>query len=78
MKPILGWGYSQPHLSLLVMDYDTNTRQLTAQATEHSKLVTIQALVLIMGVSQSPAYQDIQDQHLQYFYNIYVTFRTYK
>ena len=44
------------HLSLFLMDYDTKTQQLTAKVTEHSKLVTIQALALIMGVSQSPAY----------------------
>ena len=58
------------------MDYNYKTQQLTAQATEHSKLVTIQALVLIMSVSQSPAYlslclqdlkKDILDQHIQYF-----------
>ena len=58
------------------MDYNHKTQQLTAQATEHSKLFTIHALVLIMSVSQSPAYlslclqdlkKDIPDQHLQYF-----------
>ena len=59
------------HLSLFLMDFDTETKELTAKVTEHSKLVTIQALALIMGVSQSPAYlslafqdftKDIQDQ----------------
>ena len=29
------------HLSLFLIDYDHKTQQLTAQATEHSKLVTI-------------------------------------
>ena len=58
------------------MDYNHKTQQVTAQATEHSKLGNIQALVLIMGVSQSQAYlslclqdltKDIPDQHLLYF-----------
>ena len=44
------------HLSLFLMDHDTHTQQLTAKVTEHSKLVTIQALALIMGVNQSPFY----------------------
>ena len=43
------------HLSHFLMYYNHKTQQLTAQATKRSKLVTIQALVLIMGVSQSPA-----------------------
>ena len=58
------------------MDHDTKTQQLTAKVTEHSKLVTIQALALIMGVTQSPAYlslafqdlaKSIPDKHLQWF-----------
>ena len=64
------------HLSVFLMDYDNQTQELTAKVTEHSKLVTIQALALIMGVNQSPAYlsitfQDIatsiKDDHLQCF-----------
>ena len=64
------------HLSLFLMDYDTKTQQLTAKVTEHSKLVTIQALALSMGVSQSPAYlsiafqdlaKSIEDDQLQWF-----------
>ena len=49
-------SFALTHLSLFLMDYDHKTQQLTAQTTKHSKLVTIQALVLIMGVIQSPAY----------------------
>ena len=64
------------HLRLFLMDFDTKAQQLTAKVTEHSKLVTIQALTLIMGVSQSPAYlslafqvltEDIQDKHIEWF-----------
>ena len=64
------------HLSLFLMDYGTQTQQLTAKVTEHSKLVTIQALALIMGVNQSPAYlsiafqdvaKNIEDDQLQWF-----------
>ena len=47
------------------MDYDTKTQQLTAKVTEHSILVTIQALALIMGVSQSPYYLSIAFQDLE-------------
>ena len=46
------------------MDSDTKTQQLTAKVTELRKLVTIQALALIMGVSQSPAYLSIAFQDL--------------
>jgi hypothetical protein len=58
------------------MDYGYRSKQLTAKATEYSRLVTIQALVLIMGVSQSPAFlslslqdltKDIKNQYLRYF-----------
>ena len=35
-----------------------------AQAKEYSKLVTIQALALIMGVIQSPAYLSLAMQDL--------------
>ena len=52
------------HLSLFLMDYDTKTQQLSAKVTEHSKLVTIQALALIMGMNQSPAYLSIAFQDL--------------
>ena len=64
------------HLSLFLMDFDTKTQQLTAKVSQHSKLVTIQALALIIVVSLSPAYlklafqvltEDIQDKHLQWF-----------
>ena len=58
------------------MDYNYKTKQLTAKATEHSKLVTIQALVSIIGMSQSGSFlslslqdltKDIQDPILRYF-----------
>ena len=58
------------------MDYDHQTNKLTAKVTEHSKLVTTQALALIMGVNQSPAYllitfQDVakglEDDQLKWF-----------
>ena len=52
------------HLSFFLMDYDTQTQQLTAKVKEHSKLVTIQTLALIMGVSQSPAYLLIAFQYV--------------
>jgi hypothetical protein len=39
------------HLSLFLMDYDRWTKQLTAKVTENLEMVTIQALVLIMGVN---------------------------
>ena len=64
------------HLSLFLMDYDTQTQELTAKVIEHSKLVTIQALALIMGVNQSPAYlstafqdvaKSIEDDQLKWF-----------
>ena len=51
-------------------------KQLTAKASEHSKLVTIQSLVSIMGMSQSGSFLslslqdltiDIQDPILRYF-----------
>ena len=63
-------------LSLFLMDYDSKTKQLTAKATENSKLVTIQTLVSIMGLNQSPAFlslslqdltQDVKDTILRYF-----------
>ena len=74
------------HLSLFLIDYDTKTQQLTAKVTEHSKLVTIQALALIMGVSQSPAYfsiafqdlaKSIPDKQIQW-YSTFVTWMIYK
>jgi hypothetical protein len=46
------------------MDYDRRTKQLTAKVTENSEMVTIQALVLIMGVNQSPAYLSIAFQDI--------------
>ena len=68
------------------MDYDTKT-QSTAKVTEHSKLVTIQALALIMGVSQSLAYfliafQDLakvsQTTNNNGSYSTFVTWMIYK
>ena len=52
------------HLSLFLMDYDRRTNQLTAKVTENSEMVTIQALVLIKGVNQSPAYLSIAFQDI--------------
>ena len=58
------------------MDYDYKTKQITIKATENSKLVTIQTLVSIMGLSQCPAFlscslqdltQDIKEPILKYF-----------
>ena len=46
------------------MDYDRRTKQLTAKVTENSEMVTIQALALIMGVNQSPAYLSIAFQDI--------------
>ena len=43
-------------LSLFLMDYNYKTKQLSTKATEKSKLVTIQTLVSIMGLSQSPSF----------------------
>ena len=63
-------------LSLFLKDFNYKTKQLTAMATEHSRLVTIQALVSIMGLCQSPALlslslqgltQYIKDPILRYF-----------
>ena len=74
------------HVSRFLMDYYYKNQQLTAKATEHSRLVTIKALFLIMGVSQSPAYmslclhdltKDITDQRLRYFLQYYTTWMTY-
>ena len=62
--------------SLFLMDFDTQTKQLTAKVTQHSKLVTIQTKVSIMGVNQSGSFlslslqdltKDIQDPILRYF-----------
>ena len=64
------------HLSLFLMDYGNQTKQLTAKVSQHSKLVTVQAEVSIMGVSQSGSFlslslqdltKDIQDPILRYF-----------
>ena len=58
------------------MDFDTAKGVLQPKVTENSKLVTIQALALIMGVTQSPAYlslafqdlaKNIPDKLLQWF-----------
>ena len=58
------------------MDYNYKTKQLTAKASEQNKLVTIQALVSIMGMSLSGSFlslslqdltKDIQDPILRYF-----------
>ena len=62
--------------SLFLMDFDNQTKQLTAKVSQHSKLVTVQAEVSIMGVSQSGSFlslslqdltKDIQDPILRYF-----------
>ena len=62
--------------SLFLMDFDTQTKQLTAKVTQHSKLVTIQTKVSIMGVNQSGSFlslslqdltKDIEDPILRYF-----------
>ena len=62
--------------SLFLMDFDTQTKQLTAKVTPHSKMVTIQTKVSIMGVNQSGSFlslslqdltKDIQDPILRYF-----------
>ena len=58
------------------MDFDTVKEVLQPKVTENSKLVTIQAISLIMGVTQSPAYlslafqdlaKNIPDKLLQWF-----------
>ena len=46
------------------MDYEHHTKHLTAKVTENSEMVTIQALALIMGVKQSPAYLSVAFQDL--------------
>ena len=46
------------------MDFDTAKNVLQPKVTENSKLVTIQALALIMGVTQSPAYLPLAFQDL--------------
>ena len=62
--------------SLFLMDFDNQTKQLTAKVSQHSKLATIQAKVSIMGVNQSGSFlslslqdftKDIQDPILRYF-----------
>ena len=52
------------HLSLFLMDYEAATKVLQPKVTESSKLVTIQALSLIMGVTQSPCYLSLAFQDL--------------
>ena len=52
------------HLSLFLMDFDAVENVLQPKVTENSKLVTIQATSLIMGVTQSPAYLSIAFQDL--------------
>ena len=42
--------------SLFLMDFDNQTKQLTAKVSQHSKQVTIQAKVSIMGVNQSGSF----------------------
>ena len=58
------------------MDLDDQTKQLTAKVSDSSMLVTVQAEVSIMGVSQSGSFlslslqdltKDIQDPILRYF-----------
>ena len=62
--------------SLFLMDFDTQTQQLTAKVTPHSKMVTVQTEVSIMGVNQSGSFlslslqdltKDIEDPILRYF-----------
>ena len=52
------------HLSLFLMDFDAAKNVLQPKVTENSKLVTIQATSLIMGVTQSPAYLSLAFQDL--------------
>ena len=52
------------HLSLFLMDYDEATKVLQPKVTESSKLVTVQALSLIMGVSQSPCWLSLSFENL--------------
>ena len=52
------------HLSLFLMDFDAATNVLQPKVTETSTLVTIQALSLIMGVTQSPSYLSLAFQDL--------------
>ena len=51
-------------LSLFLMDFDPAKGVLHPKVTENSKLVTIQATSLIMGVTQSPAYLSLAFQDL--------------
>ena len=46
------------------MDFDAATNVLQPKVTETSRLVTIQALSLIMGGTQSPAYLSLAFQDL--------------
>ena len=52
------------HLSLFLMDYEEATKVLQPKVTESSKLVTVQALSLIMGVSQSPCWLSLSFENL--------------
>ena len=45
------------------MDFDTANNVLQPKVTENSKLVTIQATSLIMGVTQSPYYLSLAFQN---------------
>ena len=50
--------------SLFLMDFDTQTKQLTAKVTPHSKMVTVQTKVTIMGVNQSGSFLSLSLQDL--------------
>ena len=61
---------------LFLMDYDSQTNQLTAKQGPNTKLVTIRCLVTVMGILQSPCFlglcredleKDITDKMLTYF-----------
>ena len=63
-------------LSHFLMNLNTKTQELTARATQDTKLVTIQSLMSIMGLLQSPDFlglcledltTEIKDTILQYF-----------
>ena len=51
-------------LSLFLMDYEEATKVLQPKLTESSKLVTVQALSLTMGVSQSPCWLSLSFENL--------------
>ena len=50
--------------SLFLLEFDNQTKQLTAKISQHSKLVTVQDEVSIMGVSQSGSFLSLSLQDL--------------